>query len=439
MKKLAVISVMLCFMCMVAGVSISQAGEIDLLLQKLVDKGVLSGAEAQQVKTETQEQVKKEIAQGKFSSLPAWVMNTKLKGDLRLRFQDLHEQTSGNNTKNTTVGRVRMRLGLDSKVNDKINVGVGIATNADGDPRSTNVSFGAKDGGDSSKMGIRLDYAYAKYAPTPWLTLVGGKMLLPDVLWEPTDLIWDTDITPEGGVIGFNKTLNPKTSVFMKAGALVLVADTSAVSGSMAYLVQPGINYAINDNLSLKGALTYEYFQTQGSNPSSFSKGDNTRDGTSPILTSQYAYNYSIINPALELTIKQPFAAIGLNVESLKFFGEYVNNFAVSEKNAGYSLGFQFGNEKIEKWGDWQIKYIYAMLGKDSVPDILPDSDRYGGQTGIRSHEGIISYGLGKNVSIGFDIYRSWAINGKHLSSSASGVTGAKPETLMQFDLNMKF
>jgi len=439
MKKFAVMSVMLCFMCMIAGVNISQAGEIDLLLQKLVDKGVLSGAEAQQVKTETQEQVKKEIAQGKFSSLPAWVQNTKLKGDLRLRAQNLHEKNAGDISKNTTIGRVRMRLGLESKVNDKIKVGVGIATNADGDPRSTNISFGAKDGGNSSKFGIRLDYAYGKYDPTPWLTLVGGKMLLPDVLWEPTDLIWDTDITPEGAVIGFSKTLNPKTSVFMKAGALVLVADTSTVSGSNGYLFQPGINYAINDNLSLKGAVTYEYFQTKGSIASSFSKGNNTKIGT---ITSSaygsYGYNYSLLNPALELTIREPFKTLGLNVENLKFFGEYVNNLAVSKKNTGYSLGFQFGNEKIEKWGDWQVRYIYAMLGNDSVFDMLPDSDRYGGQTGIRSHEGIISFGLGKNVSLGLDIYRSWAINGNHgLTATAS--SAAKPETLMQFDLNMKF
>ena len=163
-----------------------------------MEKGVLTAGEAQQIGTETKEQVKKEIAEGKFSSLPQWIQNTKLKGDLRLRFQNLHEKNAGDISKDTTIGRVRMRLGLDSKVNDKLKVGVGIATNADGDPRSTNISFGAKDGGDSSKMGIRLDYAYAKYDPTPWLTLAGGKMLLPDVLWEPTDLIWDTDITPEG-------------------------------------------------------------------------------------------------------------------------------------------------------------------------------------------------------------------------------------------------
>lgn len=247
-------------------------------------------------------------------------------------------------------------------------------------------------------------------------------MLLNDVLWEPTDLIWDTDITPEGAAIGINKTLNPKTSVFLTAAPLVIQEDTGTTSGAMAYLVQPGINYAINDNLSLKGAVTYEYFQTKDTAVSTYSKGQNTRIGSS------YAYNYSNINPALELSIKDPLKAVGLNVENLKFFGEYVNNLAVSNKNSGFSTGFQFGSAKIEKWGDWQVRYIYAMLGKDAVLDILPDSDRLSGKTGMRSHEGIFTFGLAKNTSLAFDVYRSWSLVGN-----------AAPETLVQVDWNMKF
>jgi hypothetical protein len=73
------------------------------------------------------------------------------------------------------------------------------------------------------------------------------------------------------------------------------------------------------------------------------------------------------------------------------------------------------------------------MLGKDSVYDMLPDSDRYSGKTGIRSHEGSLNYGLGKNVWLGFDVYRSWGIN-------AINTAGRKqPETLAQVDFNMKF
>ncbi|MFA5157364.1 MAG: putative porin [Candidatus Omnitrophota bacterium] len=419
MKKFFAIMLIAVMLASISGVRLSYAGEIDLLLQKLVEKGVLTPGEAQQIGTETKEQVKKEIAEGKYSSLPSWAQNIKLKGDFRLRFQSLHEKNTRDIGKDTTIGRIRVRLGLEGKVNDKLKVGVGIATGS-GDPRSTNITLG----GSQAKKTVILDYAYAKYDHRPWLSLAGGKMLLSDVLWEPTDLIWDTDITPEGASIGLQKALGPDTSVFLKTGPLVIVEDTSTISGAMAYLAQPGITHNFSSNLSLKAALTYAYFQMKDSVASSYSKGQNTKNGTS------YRYNYSILNPALEFSLKEPFKAVGLNVESLKLFGEYVNNLQVAKKNTGLSAGLQFGNAKVEKWGDWQFRYVYAMLEKDSVLDILPDSDRYSGKTGMRSHEASINFGLAKNTSIGVDVYRSWNI---------VGTATKAPETLVQVDWNMKF
>lgn len=428
MQRILAVLVIAVFFVMPVAVPSSYAGEIDILLQKLVEKGVLSAGEAQEVKTETQEQVKKEIAEGKYSSLPQWVQNTKLKGDLRLRYQYKHEKADNNYAKDTHIGRVRTRLGLESKVNDNIIAGVGIATNSDGDPRSTNISFGDKKGGFSSKMEVRLDYAYAKYMPLSWLNIVGGKMLPGDVLWEPTDLVWDTDITPEGGVIGLNKNIGSNASVFMNTGVLFGTADTSTNADPvMMYLAQPGGTYKFNDKLSLKSAFTlYEWTNIKGTAypTDSWYKSSNTKSG------SNWRYDYRVISPALELSIAEPFKAVGLNMEKLKFFGEYVNNLAVSDKNTGFSLGFQFGNDKVEKWGDWQFKYIYAMLGKDAVLDATPDSDRYSGKTGMRSHEGALNFGLDKNTSLGLDVYRSWNI---------IGTSSEAPETLVQVDWNMKF
>ncbi|MDD5771452.1 MAG: putative porin, partial [Candidatus Omnitrophica bacterium] len=101
MKRLLTVMFLGVFCLMGAGIRYSYAGEIDLLLQKLVDKGVLTGAEAQQVKYETQEQVKKEIATAKSSSLPEWLQKIKLKGDLRLRYQYKHTKNDGDIQKDT--------------------------------------------------------------------------------------------------------------------------------------------------------------------------------------------------------------------------------------------------------------------------------------------------------------------------------------------------
>jgi len=417
------------------GISNVFAGEVDILLQKLVEKGVLTASEAQQIGTETKEQVKAEIAAGKNVSLPAWVQNIKLKGDLRLRYQYHHEKAANDYRKDTNVGRLRARLGLEAKINDKLLAGVGIATNSDGDPRSTNVSFGAKNGGYSSKMDIKLDYGYAKYSPVPWLKFIGGKMLSADAFWEPTDLIWDTDITPEGAIAGFSKNFGSKTNVFMNGGALFETADTSTDADPlMGYLAQAGLNYTFDSKYSLKGALTlYNFanckdtaFPVVASVPW-YKSNTNTKSGTA------WKYDYQMLSPAIEFSINEPFKALNLNVENLKFFGEYVNNLDVSQKNTGFSVGLQFGNAKIEKWGDWQLRYLYAMLAKDAVLDVLPDSDRYSGKTGMRSHEGSINFGLSKNTSLGIDIYRSWNIN--NVRSAAPKA----PETLVQVDWNMRF
>jgi hypothetical protein len=73
------------------------------------------------------------------------------------------------------------------------------------------------------------------------------------------------------------------------------------------------------------------------------------------------------------------------------------------------------------------------MLGKDAILDTLPDSDRYGGKTGMRSHEAGLDWGLGKNTWLGIDYYYGWQIPGNF------GSTQSKPATVVQVDWNLKF
>ena len=432
MKKFLTAIVLTGFISLAAGLNITYASEVDALIQKLIDKGVINASEAQEIRTETNEQItardkQKEEDYKKLAkdNMPDWVKNIKLKGDLRLRYQNKFDKATNDLSKDTNIGRIRMRLGLEAKINDKLMAGIGIATGS-GDPRSTNISFG----GYNTKKTVVLDYGYAKYSPFKWLNLVGGKMLLGDTLWEPTDLIWDTDITPEGAIFQFNKDLGPKTNIFFNTGALIVDTDTSTDSNApMAYIVQPGATYKFNDNLSLKGAFSFQAFENvRGHVSSTYSGASNS--GNTTAGTSSYTYDYKMINPALELSIKEPFKAFGLDIEALKLQGEYVNNVDVSSGQgaSGFSCGFKLGNEKIGKWGDWQVKYVYAMLGRDAVLDVLPDSDRYGGKTGIRSHEIEVQFGLGKNTFLGVDVYRSWRTYGARA-----------PETLAQIDWNMKF
>lgn len=430
MKKLVTAIVLIALFSFGAQMRLSYASEVDVLLQKLVEKGILNASEAQEIRSETNEEIAKTEKQKQEDykklakeNMPDWVKNSKLKGDLRLRYQNKHDKATADKSQDTSIGRVRMRFGLESKTNDKLLAGIGIASGS-GDPRSTNISFG----GYNSKKTIVLDYAFAKYSPLKWMNMVGGKMQLADALWEPSDLIWDTDITPEGAIFQFNKDLGSSANLFLNTGALIVDTDTSTDNdASMAYLVQPGFTYKLNNDISLKGAASLQSFDNVKGHVSSYFSGA-SNSGNTTAGASSYLYDYSMFNPALEITVKNPLGGLGLDVGSLKLFGEYVDNLAVSKKSTGFSTGFKLGHEKISKWGDWQFRYVYAMLGKDAVLDVLPDSDRYGGKTAMRSHETELTFGLGKNTSLGFDIYRSERI----LPSRA-------PETLAQVDWNMKF
>ncbi|MFH1355114.1 MAG: putative porin [Candidatus Omnitrophota bacterium] len=437
MKKFVILALFVCLATMGPTVMNIYAGEVDILLEKLVDKGVLTYGEAQEIKTETKEQVRKEIAAGESDAVPKWVQNIKFKGDLRLRYQSNHNKTVANQTSERHRGRIRARLGAEAKVNDKLKVGLGLATGLDdqnqSDPddkdtiRSTNQSF------DSSfaKKPFNLDYAFAQYTPYSWLMLTGGKMKLDAAVWEPGDLMWDTDITPEGIAIDLVKKLEGKNNLFLKTGFYVLEESSSSGDDPWLVHIQPGVNYGLADGISAKAALTLDYFAVGSTGNLNGSSGTNSWSSGDLAAPKKDVVN---IMPALEVKFSEPFRGLGislLDIPVLKLFAEYVKNMNDSkpdDNKTGFMLGCKFGADKVKRWGDWQAKYNYAMLGKDAVLDILPDSDRYSGGTAIRAHEFAISYGLGENTELGFDVYRSKRI----------GMAEA-PETIVQVDWLLKF
>ncbi len=411
------------------------AGETDLLLQKLVEKGVLTGSEAQEMKVQMQEQTKKAIAEGTHPTLPSWVQTIKWKGDFRLRYQmDRSKDNSGART-DRHRGRVRLRLGVDAKVNDKLMVGVGMATgtsdvsstNKDR-ARSTNQSFDNS----FSKHPINLDYAYAKYTAANWLSVIGGKMQLKDAIWEPGDLIWDTDITPEGVVFDLNKRIDSGLSLWMKSGVFILDEVSSGNDDPYMTRIQPGIDVKLSDSISMKAAFSADYFAVKAH---ALDNSANSNTGSiSGTNLARPTGNFFTLNPALEVNCKSPLKGLGirfLDVPNVKLFGEYVENIAdmrVDDNLSGYMFGFGFGAEKIAGKGDWQVLYSFGRLERDAVLDLLPDSDRYEGQTNMRAHEVQFQYGLGKNTYLSLDVYSAQSLSKPR-----------NPTTLYQVDWNMKF
>jgi hypothetical protein len=392
------------------------AGEIDTLVQKLVEKGVIANGEAQQIITETQEEMRVQLAEGKVPTLPSWLQKLKISGDLRLRYQ-YDDTKHDSNDKGRSRGRIRYRLGMDAQINDKVLMAAGIASGGS-DPRSRNVTF---DGTFEGKA-ICLDYAYMEYDPFSWLTLVGGKMKRKGILWEPTDLLWDTDITPEGGSVLLSKDLG-NVGLFSNFNVYVLEESSSDNSDPIIAAFQPGLSWKINDSLNLKMAATYYGIDTKGKAL--------THPGTgNTMVGNNQKYDYDSISPAFELGINNP---LGDLVPYASLFGEYIHAFDPKENENGFSAGLKFGSQKIKAAGDWQFKYIYKRLEADCWLDALPDSDAYGGDTNAKGHEWIMEYGLGKNVTFGIDCYYMQPIK------AINGMNPEKKQFVAQVDVVVKF
>ncbi|MCM8786952.1 MAG: putative porin [Candidatus Omnitrophica bacterium] len=391
--------------------------QVDALIEKLVAKGILNRQEAIELKAEIAEDEKILREEGLKQNLPQWIREMKLKGDFRLRYQ--HEKRKGSNLnegKSTSRdrGRFRLRLGAETKVNDQTKLHFGLASGSDGDPRSTNQTFQDT----FSKKSIWIDYVYAEYMPWQWLTLLGGRMKNP--IWEPADMLWDTDINPEGIALKLNGKLNPKLSAYVN-NAIFILEEYANTSDPWMYVLQPGLKWSINDGVDLNLATTYYGFKQVKGATLDWSTNKNT-------AAINGGGNFNSIHPAFELGIKEPFSNLGLNFPYFSLFGEYIHNLDAMQSKNGYAVGFRLGHKKINDKGQWQTRYTYTLLETYAWPDVFPDSDRYSGRTGIRGHEILLAYGLSKNLSLEFDYYRS------DLTSTSN-----KTENLFQVDLNFKF
>ncbi|MCF7916883.1 MAG: putative porin, partial [Candidatus Omnitrophica bacterium] len=305
------------------------AGEVDVLVEKLVEKGILTKAEAQQVVTEAKEEARKEAIKGTYAALPPWVQSLKIKGDLRLRYQWEDKSSATSSSSDRHRGRYRFRLGLQSDINDKLIVAAGLATGGS-DARSTNQTMT----GSFSTPDIRLDYAYAEWSATPWMTLRGGKVKsIKKEIFRPSDLLWDSDIHPEGLTIALEKEVNG-TDFFANNAFWVLEESSSDESDAVMWVVQPGFKTKLSDQVKLTAAVAGYFFDNVQGSTLTGSAGSNTLEGGA------LKYKYNSVSPSVKLDIKEPFGIPVL--DKMSIFGDFIYNPDPSDANQGWLAGVKF-------------------------------------------------------------------------------------------------
>ncbi len=385
------------------------ADELDDLKQELADQKQrtvdledrINQLEARQrLKERAQkEEAEKAEAEKKEGIIPQaleWAKNAKWSGDFRYRYEFIDKEGKPERHRN----RIRARIGLDAKVNDEWDVGFRLASGQRdllvdlmeedvydiGDPISANQDltqyFSSKD--------IWLDLAYFNYHPmaVKGLDVLGGKVKNPFLAVGKNQLIWDSDLNPEGisGQYGFS--LGEKTKAQINGGGFWVNESSAGVDtglfGVQGYITQ---TFGNPDTLVIGGSY-FNYTNLQGRQDVYGILAGNTAGAGNT-----WASDYDLLEVFAEYTTK----LFGMPCSA---FGDWVTNTsAVTDQDTGWLAGATINKAKDP--GSWQFGYNYRDLQADAVVGAFTDSDFIGGGTGGQGHLFSFAYQVAKNVKAG--------------------------------------
>jgi len=376
----------------------SQAQSADALIDKLLEKGILSADEAKELRVEADQNFTK--AYQVKSGMPEWVTSLKLNGDFRGRFEGFYSDNPAFVDRNRF--RYRLRLGVTATLKDQLEVGVrlgsgdleGIRDLRTGtDPISGNQTFQ----NNASKKGVFLDLAYAKWSPlstSDWSGNVTiGKMENPFVF---SDAVFDHDYTPEGLGLGLVHQLSKAHSLAFNAGGFIL--DEISSDSDDPHLVGAQLRWnakwspRITSSAGAAAMIIGGAENLRNNDVPNINAG-NTR---TPLPEGALVYNYNPVVADAALTYTLPEFPLYHAPFPIRLGGDYIHNPAASDRNQAFSVGVTFG--KSGKRGLWDLSYRYKYLEADAWYEELVDSDFGAFYTAPAEGMGFSGYAAGTNV-----------------------------------------
>ena len=327
---------------------------------------------------------------GTSASAANWSESIKIKGDLRYRNEIINKEGAQQRHRQ----RIRARIGIFGKVNENIKVGIQVASGSD-DPVSTNQTLG---GGASTKpIGIDLAYFEITIKKLPRFRLTAGKMKLPFIKPGKSELIWDGDFNPEGGVLSYS-TKTGQIDLTL-TGAALWIEERKENKNSYISAVQAVLKAKVNEKKTglMFGAGFFGYSNTIGYQPfydSEDSYGNAVTYGVVDGKTVDvYLNDYELLELFCEVT--HDFQDIPVTV-----IGDFVTNTAADSLGTGWLIGLRVG--KAKKPGSWQFRYIYRKVESESMPGVFTDSDFIGGGTDGKGHElgGVIQLAVNTTLNL---------------------------------------
>jgi len=417
----------------------------------------------------------------RLSALQDILGRFRFSGDIRVRGEDIFQDCPTCVTRNRA--RLRVRFGVDGRLNDNFLGGFALATGSLGDTTSANETLTNF----FERKTIGLDRGYITFNPVAarWLSLTGGKFAY---TWARTSLTLDPDINPEGFNQKFSWDLNtPFLKNFTVQGMQLLyneVAkgdDSFALGGNVSATFQLGpltttpsftlIDWGFPD--AILNASAFATQATTSGTPAIPIPGEGPGCATGSGLPSVppcaiasngmtnatfvdakgqrhflsgYEYADFILNSQLKT---------GLSRFPLNLVLEYEDNLKAAEHpldskgNVITSIGSQnraylgeISVGQIKNRNDLQFGYGFWRSGQDSILATFSESEQRAA-TNIIEHHIFASWRLRSSVVAAYNAWIGRTLNSNlQHAALAPGVTAGQEEPFLvrhQFDLIYSF
>lgn len=343
--------------------------------------------------------------------------NLTFKGDFRFRTENIkEEQVAPLSEADRSRQRMRLRLNGSAKVNESTDIYMRLAT---GSTLSTDTGSTNQDFTDYySKKSILLDLAYFSWKTNEYITITGGKSLIPFYLVGGNDMIFDSDLTPEGLTLKYKMSFD-SNEVYYNTTASWLnerYSATAATDNTDVGLIGAQIGYIYKvDTLNAGITLSHYNFSNIKGSTAPSAKGNTLSSGA-------YTVDYKLTSIGAEFGTKVMDMPLNIYIES-------VSNSEGGNYKIGKIVGVKLG--KLKEIGSWNLSIDNRELEKDSTVGILADADSSGGGTDIRSTRISTAYQTAENSNISFT-----ALSGK---KSISSTTFSPNYQRMMVDFNYNF
>ena len=427
--------------------------------------------------------------QKRMSALEGLVGRFRFGGDVRVRGENFFQNQPGFFDRNRA--RIRVRFGIDGKLNEDFVGGIYLATGSLGDPTTTNETLTNF----FDRKTIALDRGFITYNPVAhkWVSVTGGKFAY---TWNRTSVTFDPDLNPEGFSEKFSFDLKhvPVVKNVTFQGIQMLFseatrgADSFAVGGQVSGKLELGrwsatpsytiLNWRNVDAILNASAFAVQATTTGSSNsttpvpsipvpgegpgcasgsglakfppcafaPNGFSNGTFVNASGKPHFLSPFLYSDFILNNQ----IKTGSARLPVNL-----IIEYEDNLAAKEHplDSSGALATNLGKQshayladisvgQTKNKNDLQLGYAYLRQEQDSVLGAFDESDQRA-PTNVLQHRFYALWKLRPNTVAAFTWWHGRTLNTN--LQNAVLAPGLKPGQLepwlnrLQFDLIYSF